>query len=184
MFLGWLFSLNLHFNPPDRLPVCERGKISLTCLCLDVDDGSMCSVMPQMLPAICWTCLQLWHTVCSCRCALRQISWLPAAYPCNLGWTHPAPSVCSEEDEHLSNWKETWKMLSSPTQFIKPRQQLSLLQRLWMIESYSKLNESMLNKYYHDFNYRTHLGPSHNLRGSLCSLHQSLETFHSLLNPI
>lgn len=121
MFLGWLFFLNLHFNSPNRLAVCERGKISLTCLCLDVDDGSMCSVVAHMLPAICWTCLQLWHRVCSCRCALRQISRLPTAYLCDLGWIHPATSVCSEEDAHLSSWKETRKTLSSPTQLIKSR---------------------------------------------------------------
>lgn len=119
MELGHLFFLNLLFNSPNRLALCVRGKISLTCPCLDADNGSQCAITPQMLPAICWMCLQLWHTDCSCRCALRQISWLPTAHPCDLAWIHPAPSACSEEDAHLSNWKETWKTLSSPTKLIK-----------------------------------------------------------------
>lgn len=108
MELGHLFFLNLLFNSPNRMALCVRGKISLTCPCLDADNGSQCAITPQMLPAICWMCLQLWHTDCSCRCALRQISWLPTAHPCDLAWIHQhvvrKMHIWAIEKKHEKHW--------------------------------------------------------------------------------
>lgn len=110
MFLGSIFFLNLRFNSPKRLAVCERENLSylpasrwLHVLPHDPNAPSHLLNMPAALAH----CLQL--QVCS-EADLMAVCCISV---------QSAPSVCSEEKAHLSNWKETQKTLSSPTQLKK-----------------------------------------------------------------
>lgn len=150
-----------------------RAKITAACLHLDIADGSCpsCSHTSAV-----WHCLLLQVFTKRHRCPLLfHIIWDKSALhsQCVVRRMH----TWTIEKKHWKHWAPQHSLLNHV-------QHLSLLCCSRTTNSYSKLNESMLNKYYDDFNYPTHLGLSRNLKGSFCSIYQGLENFHSLLSLI
>lgn len=153
-----------------------RGKITAACLHLDIADGSCpsCSRTSAVWYYLSATAGVHWGKYHSCPLLLHVI-WDESVLhsQCVVRTMH----TWATEKKHQKHWAPQHSLLNHI-------QHPSLLWCSWMTDSYSKLNESVLNKYYHDFNYPTHLGLIRNLRGSLCSIYQGLENFHRPLSLI